>query len=672
MSANQLFELRRRTFDTPAFRGIEFIEVEAKSIINKVPGTYLPFNWTINPYRGCSHACTYCADGETPILMADGRTKPLADLEVGDSIYGTIRSGNYRRYVTTEVLAHWSTVKPAYRVVLEDGTELITSADHRFLSDRGWKHVIGAGQGPLQRPHLTLNNKLMGTGRFATPPEHDAEYRRGYLCGMVRGDGNLGTYWYTRRGRLFDEVNRFRLALVDLEAIGRTKLFLEALGVITQEYAFQEAVGTHKAVTAIRTQRREAIASIRRVIEWPDRPSAAWTKGFLAGIFDAEGGHSQGILRISNTDPTIIGRTTDSLRRFGFRVAREETKGTHKRVQVVRLIGGLREKLRFFHTVDPAITRKRTIEGTAIKSPSKLHVRSIEPLGVEMPLYDITTGTGDFITNGVVSHNCFARSTHTYMDMNAGRDFETKIVVKVNAGQLLRKELRAKKWKGEHIAMGTATDPYQRAEGRYKLMPQIIEALSEVGNPFSILTKGTLILRDLGLLTKAAEVTDVSCALSIGTLDEKVWQSSEPGTPHPRKRIEAVKKINDAGIPCGVMVAPILPGISDGIEQLKSVVRASIDAGASHVTPIMLHLRPKVKEVYMDWLAAEYPQLVDRYEAMYARSAYASKGSQDGLRNSVYELIDEAGGVKPAVTDRPNLRRRPQKAKVENEQLSLI
>src|ERR671915_356156 len=123
---------------------------------------------------------------------------------------------------------------------------------------------------------------------------------------------------------------------------------------------------------------------------------------------------------------------------------------------------------------------------------------------------------------------CFARSTHTYMDMNAGKDFETKIVVKVNAGERLRKELRAKKWKGEGIAMGTATDPYQRAEGRYKLMPQIIGALTDYRNPFSILTKGTLIMRDLDLLVDAAAVTDVSTAYSIGTLDEDVWRKSEP------------------------------------------------------------------------------------------------------------------------------------------------
>jgi len=178
-----------RTFDTPEFRGMTFYEVRARSIINRVPeASYVPFRWSINPYRGCSHSCSYCSVGETPILMADGRTKRLADVRVGEHVYGTVRIGNYRRYVKTEVLAHWSTVKSAYRITLEDGTELVASGDHRFLSDRGWKYVSGAEQGRRRRPHLTPNNKLMGTGQFAAPPEHTTDYRRGYLCGMIRGD----------------------------------------------------------------------------------------------------------------------------------------------------------------------------------------------------------------------------------------------------------------------------------------------------------------------------------------------------------------------------------------------------------------------------------------------------------------------------------------------------
>jgi DNA repair photolyase len=244
---------------------------------------------------------------------------------------------------------------------------------------------------------------------------------------------------------------------------------------------------------------------------------------------------------------------------------------------------------------------------------------------------------------------CFARKTHTYMDMNAGNDWSTKIVAKVNAPELLRHELRAKKWKGEHIAMGTATDPYQRGEGRYGLMSGIIRALTDYRNPFSILTRGTLILRDLGLLREAASVTKVSTAFSIPTLDEDVWRRSEPGTPHPRKRIEAVRKLNDAGIPCGVMVAPILPGISDHPRQLMDVVSAAIDAGATHVSPILLHLRPVVREEYMSWLQREYPGLVTRYEHMYDDSAYGSKEDRKAMGRRIAGLVRAAGGLKPSV-----------------------
>lgn len=646
--------MARRTFDTPHFKGIELIEVEAKSILNSVPGSYLPFNWTINPYRGCSHACTYCLAGKTPILMADGRTRPLAEIEVGDAVYGTEQRGAYRRYIATRVLAHWSTLKPAYRITLEDGTELEASGDHRFLTDRGWKYVTGTEQGRLRRPHLTLNNKLVGTGQYVTAPEKGADYRRGYLCGLIRGDGHLGSYRYVRSGRSLNEVRRFRLALVDFEALLRARYYLTDDGVGTQEFVFQAAVGERKGMSAIRTSTRLGVEAIREIIRWPARESDEWRKGFLAGIFDAEGSSSSGVFRIVNTDHDIIDRVTSCLARFRFSF-RVERRGRPRPLFCVRLLGGLREQLRFCHSFDPAISRKRSLVGLAVKNAARLRVISIETLG-EKPLFDITTGTGDFIANGVVSHNCFARATHTYMDMNAGRDFESKIVVKVNAPELLRKELRARRWKGEPVAMGTATDPYQRAEGRYRLMPRIIEALAEVRNPFSILTKGTLILRDLDLLATAAEVMDVSTAFSIGTLDEEVWRRSEPGTPHPVRRMEAVARLNAAGVACGVMVAPILPGLSDSEAQLRAVVEAAVEAGATHVTPILLHLRPQVREVYMDWLSRDYPHLVVGYEAMY-QSAYAPKADQKKLAGRVHSLVDSAGGVKkrkrPRNLDRP-------------------
>src|SRR5258705_7119411 len=165
-----------RRFDAPEAMDIRFYEVRAKSALNRVPErSQMPFRWTVNPYRGCSHACTYCAAGETPILLADGRSKPLSDLRIGEKIVGTVFDGMDRRYVETEVRDHWSMIKPAYRVTLEDGTELITSGDHRFLTRRGWKHVTGAMSGRRQRPYLTLDTELLVTGRFAEPPVETAD-----------------------------------------------------------------------------------------------------------------------------------------------------------------------------------------------------------------------------------------------------------------------------------------------------------------------------------------------------------------------------------------------------------------------------------------------------------------------------------------------------------------
>src|SRR5271170_180260 len=427
-----------RRFDAPEALETRFYEVRARSVLNRVPASSrMPFRWTINPYRGCTHACTYCLAGDTRILMADGRTNPLAEVRVGDAVYGTVRRGAYRRFVTTRVLAHWSSVKPAFRVTLEDGTELTASADHRFLTGRGWKHVTGEQQGRLRRPHLTLGSKLMGSGLTADPP----------------------------------------------------------------------------------------------------------------------------------------------------------------------------------------------IERRAVKTKARLKVVSIEPPEKTARLFDITTETGDFIANGVVSHNCFARPTHTYLGFNAGRDFEREIVVKVNAPEVLRAELARASWKGEHVALGTNTDPYQWVEGRYRQMQGIWEALRDAaggaGNPCSVLTKSPLLLRDLPLMLQIAERVSFSACLSIPTLDEKAWRATEPHTPSPRARLEAVAELNRAGIPTGVLIAPLMPGINDAPHQIEPLLELAAEAGASNIAGIALHLRGEVRTVFMDWLRSQRPDLVPRYEELYRRRAYA-------------------------------------------------
>ena len=613
-----------RHFDAPEAVDIRFYEVRAKSILNHVPeASQMPFRWTINPYRGCTHACVFCSSGDTPVLTGDGRHKPIADLDVGEAIYGTVvGESGYRRYARTTVLDKWITVKPAYRVTLEDDTELIVSGDHRLLSNRGWKHVINSERGQPDRPHLTTRNRLVGTGAFAPQPVHDAEYRRGYLSGIIRGDGTLGEYERRRaRGSPYTAY-RFRLALTDLEALRRARNFLAVADVETGQRLFQRAAGAHREVTAIYAQSGGSFARIKQLIEWPLLPSLQWCRGFLAGIFDAEGGRNAFALRIANTNPQILAWTEACARRFGFGIAIDDT-GNENGLKCVRIRGGLSEHLRFFHLTDPAISRKRDIEGQMVKTYAKLRVAEIEPLGKALPFYDITTGTGDFIANGVVSHNCFARPTHKYLDFDAGRDFEREIVVKVNAPELLRAELARPSWKREHVALGTNTDPYQWVEGRYRLMPGIWEALRDARNPCSVLTKSPLLLRDLPLMKEIAERTEFSAAVSVPTIDEKVWRATEPHTPNPKARLEAVSELTRAGIRTGVLVAPLMPGVNDAPEQVAPILELASEAGADYVTPIALHLRGDVRKLFFNWLREHRPELLPRYKELYRRGAYA-------------------------------------------------
>jgi DNA repair photolyase len=429
-----------RSVQVPEFPGTTLHEVRARSVLNAVPpGSAMPFRWTINPYRGCQHACLYCLEGSTQVLMADGRQRAIADLVVGDRIIGTEKRGTYRHHVTTEVLAHWSTVKPAFRVTLADGTGIVASGDHRFLTARGWRHVRD----------LMTDDELVGGG-------------------VAIGD----------------------------EAIG-------------------------------------AAARLR-----------------VAGV----------------TGP-----------------------------------------------------------------------------GAEIPMVDITTGTGDFIANGVVSHNCFARKTHEWLELDPGRDFDTQIVVKTNLVEVLQRELARPSWTREHVALGTNTDPYQRAEGRYRLMPGVIRALAGSGTPFSVLTKGTLARRDVPLLAAAARDVPLGLGVSMAIWDQRLHEALEPGAPSPRARLELVRAITGAGLPCGVFLAPVLPGLTDDEESLDAALAAIAAAGATGVTVLALHLRPGAREWFLGWLAREHPQLLARYRQLYRGGAYVPAEYRAWLSARVAPLLTRHG-----------------------------
>jgi DNA repair photolyase len=238
---------------------------------------------------------------------------------------------------------------------------------------------------------------------------------------------------------------------------------------------------------------------------------------------------------------------------------------------------------------------------------------------------------------------CFARPTHEYLDLDAGRDFEEQIVVKVNAPEVLRAELKRPSWQHEHVALGTNTDPYQWVEKRYRLTRGILEVLRDARNPCSVLTKSPLLLRDLDLFLELVEVTEFSACLSIPTLDEKAWRETEPHTPHPRKRLEAVAKLNAAGVPTGVLVAPLMPGINDAPEQVEEVVAECERAGAVRVGGQALFLRGATKDVFMGWLRHARPDLVPLYERLYGRRAYL----RDPDRRRTEARLRELTGRKP-------------------------
>jgi DNA repair photolyase len=226
---------------------------------------------------------------------------------------------------------------------------------------------------------------------------------------------------------------------------------------------------------------------------------------------------------------------------------------------------------------------------------------------------------------------CFARPTHTYLGFNADRDFEREVVVKVNLPEVLRVELNRPSWEREHVALGTNTDPYQWVESKYKLMPDVWRALGDSGTPCSVLTKSPLLLRDKELFRELHEKVGFTANLSIPTLDEKAWRATEPHTPHPRARIEAVKELNRIGVPTGVLIAPLMPGINDAPEQVERIVELCEDAGAAHIGGIALHLRGEVRDIFFDWLRAKRPDLVARYEEIYRRGAYADRAERARL-----------------------------------------
>ncbi|HKZ74114.1 MAG TPA: PA0069 family radical SAM protein [Steroidobacteraceae bacterium] len=448
----------------------------AKSIITTNDSPDVGFEYSINPYRGCEHGCIYCLSGNTSILLANGATRPLRELEIGQEIYGTEKRGRDRRYVRTTVLAHWRTRKLAHRIMLADGTQLVASADHRFLAHDGWRFVAPNGDvsGP---PYVTRQTPLMG------------------------------------------------LALGIRQRLSREARMIAA-----------------------------SPPSLHRLA--------------LAADFEI--------------------RSSDSARLLRY----------------FQLRGG-RDSPRFSHSCGPSITQESLIDQQAVESPAGLRVVEIEPLGAELDLFDITTGTGDFVANGVVSHNCYARPAHSYMGLSPGLDFETKLFYKHDAADLLERELARPGYVCKPIMLGANTDPYQPVERRLEVTRGILAVLARCRHPVSVITKGALVTRDTDLLTDMARDDLASVAVSLTSLDAATKRTLEPRTASPEARLRVIRHLSEAGIPVSVMVAPVIPAITD--HELERLLEAARDAGATTAAYVLLRLPYEVKTLFREWLAEHYP-----------------------------------------------------------------
>lgn len=427
--------------DGPPPAKVTLLDDHARSILSENDSPDVGFRWSANPYRGCLHACSYCVDGKTPILLADGRTRAMIDLEVGDEIVGTRVDGKHRYYTRTRVLDHWSTLELAFEVTLADGTTLIASGDHRFLTDRGWKHVMPAIG--TQRPFLTLHDSMLGPGAFAP--------------------------------------------------------------------------------------------------------------------------------RIANMDEAVIAHT--------------------------------------IHTAAPAISRTWDLDGTAVKTFADMRVVNIERLGPRT-LYDITTGTGDFIANGVVSHNCYARPTHEYLDLGAGTDFDTKIVVKREAPELLRETFDKPSWKGELVMFSGVTDCYQAIEKDLELTRRMLEVCVAYKNPVAVISKSALVERDIDVFQQLAKDARFFLNVSLAFTDNAQSRALEPWAASPDRRFKVIETLAKAGVPVGVMIAPVIPGVNDS--QMVTLLERAADAGATQAGWVLLRLPGAVKQVFEERLRIAMPLAADK------------------------------------------------------------
>ena len=614
-----------------------------KEILSQNDSPDLSFEHGINVYRGCSHGCAYCQAPSTPVLHSDLVWRPIGEMREGDEIVSfdefPTRGPRYgkapvnaaptgtRKLRKARVEAVWWSRKPTLRVITER-TEVITTAEHRWLQDRHYR---------WSRTEQLLPNRRLRHLHVQGPELEDSDYRVGYVTGLSVGDG---TYRHPDQWKADGGFRRgyWRVALKDPEPLRRLVRYLREHGLDVHIQPFNPAPNSSTAMQMVQVQAADAV---RRI--WPlvsaDRPTRSFRRGFLAGFFDAEG-HNGTSPRFSQVELPVLHRVARYATSLGFETRLEPRENL---ASTLRLVGSVARRMHFFSVIQPAIRRKldRIFGSKPPTEPDR--ILAIEK-GPTLDVIDIQTSTATFYAGGLATHNCFARPYHEYLGFSAGLDFETKIVVKENAPALLRKRLSHPKWKPQTLMMSGATDPYQPLERRFRITRGVLEVLAEFRNPVAIISKNHLITRDVDLLVELARHEAVTCILSITTLRNDLQRVMEPRTSIPKRRLDAVRTLAQAGVPVGVNVAPVIPGLTD--QEMPAILEAAAEAGAKFAGFVVVRLPYAVAPLFETWLEQHFPdrkeKVLNRLRDLHGGKLYDSTWGHRGHGAGAYaEQIEQ-------------------------------
>lgn len=585
--------IEHETIDEPT----QFYRDTSRTVLAENASPDVGFRFSLNPYRGCEHGCSYCLAPGTPVLHADMVWRPIGTIAVGDTLVGFdeyATRGATRKFRKAVVEAVWWSRRRTLRM-LTDRTEVSTTAEHRWLQHRNFR---------WSRTDRLSPGRMLRYIPVVADEEVDDDFRVGYLTGLTLGDGTFRYQPGWRSDKLGFPAAYWRVALADDEPLSRAVEQLGHLGVAAAIRPFYGGPTSRRPMQKVEIRSLRQLATIHAIVT-VELDTRSYRRGFLAGFFDAEG-HSGDSLRFAQVDLTVLERVRRYAASLGF-TCTLEPRPNH--ASTLRLKGTLLDRIRFFSTCRPVITRKmHALFGREMNLDGEL-VRAIEP-GPFTDVVDIQTSTGTFLAAGLATHNCYARPSHEYLGFSAGLDFERRIMVKEDAPELLRATFRSPRWKPEVVALSGNTDCYQPVERRLGITRRCVEVFAAFRNPVSVITKSALVARDADLFAALAEHQAVHVMCSLTTLDGELARRLEPRAATPERRLDAIRTLTRAGVPVGVMVAPVIPGLNDS--EIPRILAAAAEAGAVGAGWVLLRLAAPLDRIFDDWLATHYPDRRDR------------------------------------------------------------